>query len=239
MHRFYFDGQAPENLATLDAEESRHAVQVLRMRGGENVVLLDGQGGVYSAQIEKADAAGVTARILEQLPSRESETDITLYQGMPKADKMEWIIQKCTELGVKTFCPVMFSRCVKEMGKNPEKILNRWSRIAREAAKQCGRGRVPEILPPISAKELYQRLKEHELSLTAWEDAEGTRIAHVLENARDVALVIGPEGGLDEGEVEAMKQSGCRVVTLGSRILRTETAGMAAVSSILTLRGEL
>ena len=86
MHRFYFDGQAPENLATLDAEESRHAVQVLRMRGGENVVLLDGQGGVYSAQIEKADAAGVTARILEQLPSRESETDITLYQGMPKAD---------------------------------------------------------------------------------------------------------------------------------------------------------
>ena len=176
MHRFYFDGQAPDGLARLDAEESKHAVQVLRLRENESIVLLDGKGRVYSARIEEANAACVTARVEEELPNREAGVRITLYQGMPKADKMEWIIQKCTELGVTTFCPVMFSRCVKEMGKNPEKILNRWSRIAREAAKQCGRGLVPEILPPISMKEMEKRISGHEKALIAWEDAEGTRL---------------------------------------------------------------
>ncbi len=242
MHRFYFDETKRENdRVTLDETESKHAIQVLRLKKGAQVVLLDGLGGVFAGEIGDIGKAHVTATIKERLPDREPRTSVTLYQGLPKSDKLDFILQKCTELGVHAVQPVLFSRCVKEPGKNDEKNLQRLRRIAREAAKQCGRGQVPMVGQVRTFQELCDRVRGHGLTLVAWEEAQGARIADALAAAtsREIAVVIGPEGGIAPEEIEKLIEAGAKPVTLGARILRTETAGIAALASIFTLTGDM
>ncbi len=242
MHRFFFEEIHRDNdRVLLDEAESKHALTVLRLKKGSQIVLLDGLGGVFEAEIEDDGKQRVVARVTGRLPDNEAKTRVTLYQGLPKADKLELILQKCTELGVHALQPVLFERCVRDVGKNADKELQRLRRIAREAAKQCGRGQVPMVGQPKPFAELADRIRRHDIALVPWEEAQGTRIQDALGGARphDVALVIGPEGGIAPEEIHRLTALGAKTVTLGPRILRTETAGMAALASILTLTGDM
>ncbi len=242
MHRFFFDETRRENdRVILDEAESKHALQVLRLKKGARIVLMDGLGGVFEAEITDAGKQHVTAGILSPLPDREARTRVTLYQGLPKSGKLDLILQKCTELGVHAVQPVLFSRSVREPGKNPDKELQRLRRIAREAAKQCGRGQVPMVGQVRTFGEMVDRIRGHGLALVPWEEAQSVRIQDVLgaQAPLEIALVIGPEGGIAPEEIEQLTEAGAKAVTLGPRILRTETAGMAALASVLTLTGDL
>ena len=251
MHRFFFetcqafqnditDLSNQDNIVTLSQEESRHAAQVLRLTPGTEIVLLDGIGHVYSAHIISVKTPRVMARVAGALPNHEPIIKVTLYQGLPKADKMEWIAQKCTELGVHAIQPVYFSRCDKGPGKNNEKSNLRCQRIVRETVKQCGRGVVPAVAFPVAFEDALPMIRSHGLAFATWEEERKTRIADFFPpGARDIAIVIGPEGGITPAEVSRLVFSGAFPVTLGKRILRTETAGMAALASIMTLVGEL
>ena len=213
MHRFYADGLGEiGSLVTLSEEDARHASRVLRMQPGDAAELfLDGRR--FSAEIAEMTAEGVTARLISELPSTEATLRITLYQGLPKAEKMELIVQKAVELGAARVVPVAMKRCVVQLSaKDGAKKQERWQKIAREACKQsgrCARG----------------------YSLTAFHREH--------PEIRDLAVVIGPEGGMSADEIARMKDCGCQSVTLGARILRTETAGLCALSALFCLYGEL
>ncbi len=237
MHRFFAERTGPDT-AVLSKEESAHALRVLRMSAGDACqAILDGE--LYAAQIQDANEP-VTLFLAEKLPTTEAAVRITLYQGLPKGDKMEFILQKCTEIGVHRFVPVLFGRCVVKWDKKDnEKKLPRWQRIVQEAAKQSGRAVMPEVEAPITLKELFNRVESHDQVLVPWEEEKGNGIRKKWQGAQDVAIVIGPEGGMDEKEVAVLQEKGAAAVTLGPRILRTETAGMAAAVSLLTLSGDM
>lgn len=237
MHRFFAERSGPDT-AVLSKEESTHALRVLRMNEGDACqAILEGE--LYAAQIAQAGET-VVLSLMGKLPTTEAAVRITLYQGLPKGDKMEFILQKCTEIGVYRFVPVLFSRCVVKWDKKDnEKKLPRWQRIVQEAAKQSGRAVMPEVEAPITVKELMERMASHGQVLVPWEEEKGNGIRKKWQGVRDVAIVIGPEGGMDEKEVAAMQEMGAAAVTLGPRILRTETAGMAAAVSLFTLSGDM
>lgn len=242
MHRFYADeGGIVDGFVRLNAEDAHHAQRVLRMRVGEAAHIFCNEHR-YAAEITSMDD-GVTLRILQELPSTEAALRITLYQGLPKADKMELIVQKAVELGACRVVPVAMGRCVVQLNaKDGAKKQERWQKIAREACKQSGRCVMMPVDAPISFKELLRRLPEHAASIVPWEDAQGCSLAGFhRENptVQDIAIVIGPEGGISAEEVAQMKQAACRPVTLGPRILRTETAGLAAISALLCLYGDM
>ncbi len=238
MHRFFalrLDAQT----ARLDGDEARHALTVLRLEKGDHVrVVLD--GSLFDAVIVDT-SDGVLVSVGEEQPSPEPNTHITLYQGLPKGDKMDLLTQKCTEAGVWHIVPVQMPRCVVRLdGKDGEKKRERWQRIALEAAKQSGRTHIPEISAPISQKEMLLRLPAHGCALAPWEDARGVNVPAALARteAADIAIVIGPEGGMSADEMEALKGAGALPVTLGPRIFRTETAGLAALIMALSSRNE-
>ena len=237
MHRF-FASPLDEGRALLSPEESAHAMKVLRMHQGDPCQALM-EGEIYAASILEAGDQVILA-LGEKLPSPEPSLRITLYQGLPKGDKMEWICQKCTEAGIFRIVPVLFSRCVSKWEKkDDEKKLPRWQRITQEAAKQSGRALTPEIASPITLKQLCAALPGHELALVPWEDQKGNGIRRQFAGQKDIAVIIGPEGGMDAAEIEQMKAAGAVPVTLGPRIFRTETAGLAAVIALMTLSGDM
>lgn len=237
MHRF-FAQRMDEIHATLPPEEENHALKVLRLAIGD-VCQAQIDGHLFAAEITEI-APRVVLHLGEALPSPEPSVRVTLYQGLPKGDKMEYIAQKCTEAGITRIVPVLFSRCVaKWEKKDSEKKLPRWQRIAAEAAKQSGRAIVPEIGEPLSVKSLCQQLPGHGLALVPWEEQKGHGIAGQLNGQTDIAIVIGPEGGISQEEIQWLQAAGARPVTLGPRIFRTETAGLAALISLLTLTGDM
>lgn len=242
MHRFYADESGiADGLVRLNAEDAHHAQRVLRMKVGEEAQIFCDQRR-YTAQITDMDD-GVTLRILEELPSTEAALRITLYQGLPKADKMELITQKAVELGADRVVPVAMSRCVVQLNaKDGAKKQERWQKIAREACKQSGRCMMMPVDAPISFKELLRRLPTHAAAIVPWEDAQGYSLRSFHQqhpDVRDVAIVIGPEGGMSPEEIDQMKAASCQSVTLGPRILRTETAGLSTISALLCLYGDM
>ncbi|MGI6116254.1 16S rRNA (uracil(1498)-N(3))-methyltransferase [Luoshenia tenuis] len=247
MRRFITGpGQAGEPCVTLAGEEARHIGRVLRMQPGEQVMLLDGEGREAPYEIVGITAKEVALRACGPLvPSPcEPELRLTLYQALPKADKMEWIIQKGVELGAYAFCPVRTRNCVAriEKGADAQKKQARWQRIALEAAKQSGRARVSQVSLPLDFEEMLPRWQAHEAALVLYENEEQLDIVQALapvKHVKDIAILIGPEGGLARDEVAKLCQGGARAVGLGPRILRTETAGMAAASVIMALCGEM
>ena len=244
MHRFFTDDAGVANgSAHLEASDARHALKVLRLAKGDEVVLMDGRR-LYQAVI--ADTAGEMVRcdVTRELPSPEPGLRVTLYQGLPKADKLEWIVQKCTEAGVAQIVPVSLSRCVSQIagGKDAQKKQERWQRIAREAAKQSGRAVVPAVALPLSFETMLARLSSHKLVLVPWEEAQGRGPAAIYKNhagALDIAVIIGPEGGICSAEIERLKATGAVPITLGKRIFRTETAGLAAAIALFALWGDM
>ena len=237
MHRF-FAQRTGKNEAALLPEEETHALKVLRLQPGDACqALIDGR--IFAARIGETSPR-VLLTLTGELPSAEPSVRITLYQGVPKSDKMDFIVQKCTEIGVHCVVPVHFSRCVAQWtGKDTEKKLIRFRRIAAEAAKQCGRALIPEIAPPVAFSALPGLLSAHEIVFVPWEEAQGRGVRSFLRGQRDLAVVIGPEGGISPEEIDALTARGALPVTLGKRILRTETAGLAALASILTLTGDM
>lgn len=241
MHRFYAEGAPVDGLVRLSQEDAHHAARVLRMKEGDAAQLfLDGKR--YAAAIASIGDE-VQLRLGEELPSTEAQLRITLYQGLPKADKMELIIQKAVELGAHQVVPVAMSRCVVQLsGKDGARKQERWQKIAREACKQSGRCQMMQVDAPISMKELLARLPGHQAAIVPWEDARGYSLNAFHQehpHITDAAIVIGPEGGMSPEEVANMQEASCRSVTLGPRILRTETAGLCAISALMCLYGEM
>ena len=239
MHRFFADKSGiRDGMARLEAEDAAHALRVLRLQPGEKIHLFSG-GAAWLAEIGDI-ADGVSVRVLSPLQSPEASLRITLYQGIPKGEKMEYIVQKCTEAGVARIVPVDMPRCVARLEGKADKKLVRWNRIAREAAKQAFRPVTPEVAAPVSLRELPALLSAHQLALAPWEDArDGALRQLITPELTDLALVIGPEGGMSPEDVAPLLAAGAKAVTLGPRIFRTETAGLAAIVAAMAFSGNL
>ena len=243
MHRFYADPfPGPGSLVYLSPEDARHAVTVLRLKPGQHIEIIS-DFRRWEAEIAEAAGNTVSAAILSCLPSTEASLSVTLYQGLPKADKMDMIVQKATELGVVRIVPVLMSRCVvRPDPKDVPRKLERWRKIAREAGKQSGRCLIPEISEPVTLNRIADPANLPELNVVPWEEAAGYgplsfRSDHPVLSS--LGIVIGPEGGIEPDEVSRLQSAGFVPITLGKRILRTETAGLAAVSSFMGLYGEM
>ncbi len=240
-HRFYAEEASSPGSFLLSPEDAHHALRVLRLRPGDPVELF-AEGRRYTALLEESPGSGLSARILNELPSTEPRLEITLFQGLPKADKMEWIIQKGVELGLSRIVPVRMSRCVVRLEeRDVSRKLERWQRIAREAGKQAGRCRIPVIDPPLSLGDIPARAALLDACAVPWEECTGTgplAFSRSHPGIRSLGILIGPEGGIAPEEMDVLRSS-CQALTLGRRILRTETAGLAAAAAFLALYGEM
>ncbi len=236
MHRFYAEN-LNQGLAALTPEDARHALKVLRMSPGDEAELICG-GCRYRAVLRK-DAV---LEAVEALPSTEARLRITLYQGLPKADKMDWIVQKAVEIGIARIVPVMMERCIMKLGApDAAKKQERWQRIAREAGKQSGRCLLPEVAAPVLLRDLPRLASESEACVVPWEEARSMgplAFSKSHPGLRSLGILIGPEGGIDPLEIALLRNS-FQPLTLGPRILRTETAGLAAAAALLALQGEM
>ncbi len=242
MRRFFFN---PADISTdsafISGDEYKHIVQVLRCQTGESCLLLDGEGHEYPAVINAIEKDRVTFDVSDKIRNTsEPATRVTLYQGMPKSSKLDVIVQKCTELGVSAVVPFISERCIKLPDKGTDKKTDRLIRIAKEAVKQSRRALVPIVSTPINFDELLRRTAEHKLVILCYEEEAALSLKTVLtqNDAADIALVIGPEGGFSPEEAKALIKNGASAVTLGKRILRTETAGAAALAMIMYEKDE-
>lgn len=237
MHRFFIAQNAVEgSKAVITGEDVQHIAKVLRLRSGDAVMLCDGMKTEYAAVVERVEKESVLLQITETKPSAaEPETEITLYQGLPKAGKLETIIQKCVELGVHKVIPFDAERSVVKLSeKDFAKKLPRYQRVAYEAAKQSRRGIIPEVGGLIKLPK--EDISRYDLVLLAYEEERGMTLKQALSNRADakrIALIVGPEGGFAPEETEMLTERGAVSVSLGPRILRTETAGMAMLAMAL------
>lgn len=229
---------------TLKETDAHHIVNVLRMRAGEEIVLSDGSGNSFTALLENADHNGVSCVITQPLiEATASYPRITLVQGLPKGDKMDLIVQKGTELGLYGIIPLLSERVVVKLTEEKlTKRLERWRRIAVEAAKQCRRPDLPVISPPCSWSQALEKLPPTALALIPWEDEAQDSLKDFLREQPappEIFFFIGPEGGFSLPEVEGARKCGVCPVGLGPRILRTETAGLAVAAMLLYQWGDL
>ena len=244
MYHFFVAPEAlgsPEEGGTIliTGSDVNHIANVLRMRPGERLTVNGGEEYTYLCEIAALKPEAVECRVLSRERSEnELPVRITLYQGLPKSDKLEWIIQKAVELGADRVVPVVTERTVVKLDqKKAESRRGRWQAIAESAAKQCGRNRIPEVSMPLSLKEALKEAEGDDLKLIPYECASGTartrELVAGLRAGMRLAVMIGPEGGFALKEVETAKAAGFEPVSLGKRILRTETAGLAALSYMM------
>ena len=241
MHCFYIEPPV-DGVAALPKDEAKHAAKVLRLRPGDPVCAMDGAGHRWDAVIETV-GDGVTVRLTSPLPDNEPPVRVTLYQGVPKSEKLDLIAQKLTELGAQALVPVKMERCVVKLDeKDGKKRVERLERISYEATKQCRRANTLDISEPLTWKQAMLRMAGHDLLLVPWEDARGRRMKDAYYNhpdAKDIGIVIGPEGGMSEAEVDALRDLDALTVTLGPRILRTETASVVSAALAMQLWGDI
>lgn len=241
MTRFFLE-RVEGGQALLGKEDSHHLLRVMRAEAGAPFTVVAG-GMEYQCELESVADGLAVGRVREsRRAAGEPPVAITLFQGLAKGEKMETVIQHGTEIGISRFAPVTSARSVVKLEpKKAAERVERWQRIAREAAEQCRRGAVPEVSTLLTWKQAVARCGEFDLALVPWEEGgEGLRAALERKpDARKIALFIGPEGGLAPDEVALAREQGAIPVTLGPRILRTETAPLAAASAILFARGDL
>jgi 16S rRNA (uracil1498-N3)-methyltransferase len=246
MHKFFVPKNSiVDNNATIDGEDVKHIYKVLRLQVGDKVSVNNCEGKEYVGEITLIDKKEVIINLLEESSiNNESPIEVYLFQGMPKSTKMDLIVQKNTELGVKAITPVITERVVVKTELKEFKKVDRWNRIALEASKQSKRSLVPEINVPIEFDNLLEELKSMDLVVVPYENEDGYGIKKLVENIdktqiKKVAIIIGPEGGFEESEILKLKELGAGIVTLGPRILRTETAGFTCLSLIMYELGDL
>lgn len=229
----------------IDSEDAKHIKKVLRLDVGDTVTVCDGAGTDYTTKISAIEQNKIICDIMNSVKcDTEPRINITLYQGIPKASKMDYIIQKNTELGICNIVPVRLSRCVAKVedGASESKKIDRWQKIAYEAAKQSGRGIIPEIKSPMSLDEVLEAVRNDDLVFVPYECEEDGSLKRLIENnadAKNISFIIGPEGGFDITEIEKIKSAGIKTITLGKRILRTETAAEAVVSMLMYAYNEI
>jgi len=246
MYKFFVP---PENFSfdkvIITGDDVKHIYKVLRLSKGEKISINNLNGKEFIGEISSITKEKVTVKILElQDVISESSIDIQLYQGMPKASKMDGIVQKGTELGINKIIPLWTKRVIIRRDEASQNKVDRWRKISIEACKQCKRSKLPEIEQGIDMKELYLRLKNYDLIIVPYENSENYGIKAVKEKLRgkeikNIAIIIGPEGGFEEDEIEKLKALGGEIITLGPRILRTETAGVITAALIQYEFGDL
>jgi 16S rRNA (uracil1498-N3)-methyltransferase len=245
MHRFFIDlHQIAGPNVRFDDDQAHQMRRVLRLRPGDRVLALDGRGRQYEVALAEVTNARVMGKVTTTAEAAgEPAARLTLFQSLPRREKFEWVLQKGTEIGVARFAPVITRRSLVRDADDvtPEK-LERWRRIVKEAAEQSGRGRLPELRSPISFGEALEHLKDYAKAIFLWERAEQGSMTTSLAGlppAPAIALFIGPEGGYDEVEVDQARAAGAAIVSLGPRILRTETAAIVATALALGALGEM
>ncbi|MDF2485768.1 MAG: hypothetical protein K0R46_1936 [Herbinix sp.] len=246
MRRFYVNAnQITDQSVRIIGPDVNHIKNVLRMKQGEEIIICNGQGKDCYCIISKVSESEIIADIQTTKDTdTELKTRITLFQGLPKQDKMELIIQKAVELGVSEIVPVMTKRVIVKLDdkKKEEKKLERWQAIAEGAAKQSGRGMIPIIKPVQTYAQALDYAKTFDINIIPYENAKGMQftkeIMISLPKYNKVGVFIGPEGGFEESEIEKAMESGLHPITLGRRILRTETAGLAVLSMMVMVLEE-
>jgi 16S rRNA (uracil1498-N3)-methyltransferase len=240
MHRFFVDPeQIKDSIGKITNDDAHHIQRVLRLGVGEQITLCDGQGMDYLGLIQHIDKGLVEVKIVSETPNEtEAKIKVSLLQGIPKASKMETIIQKCVELGIYEVLPITTARTVVRISdeKDARKKAQRWQKVAEEAAKQSKRGMIPHVSLPIPFQQAVRECSS-DLKLLFWEEEKELSLHEVMHSQvsppKSIAMLIGPEGGLDNSEIELARQHGWLSLTLGSRIMRTETAGMAVLAAIM------
>ena len=241
MHRFFVEEPAMgEDSITITGGDVNHIKNVLRMSVGDKICVINGQNNKeYYCEITAVGNDAVDTRICEIRESdQELGNEIVLFQGLPKSDNMELIIQKAVELGVHTIVPVSTDRTVVKLdAKKEANKRKRWMSISESAAKQSGRLRIPEVTPVVSYREALEMAKKMDVRLIPYELAEGmekTReLMSSIQPGQSVAVFIGPEGGFESSEIEKAMEIGAWPITLGKRILRTETAGLVTLAMLV------
>lgn len=228
------------NAPFIEGDDASHIAKSLRMRIGEQLTVCDTNGTDFHCEISSINQSRVEFNILSEANTiSEPSISVTLFQCMPKSDKMDNVVKQTVELGITEITPVISSRCVSVPdAKSCQKKVERWQRIANEAAGQSGRGILPNVNEVISFKQMIKKLNNFDSVLIFYENG-GQPISTCNLDIKNAAIIIGPEGGFDEQEVETAKAGGATVCTLGKRILRTETAPLAALSAIMTLTGNM
>ena len=237
MHHFFVLPQAVEgDKVTITGPDVNHIRNALRMRQGESLLISDGEGNDYHCRISLIESGLVEARVIERRESRELPVRLYLFQGLPKSDKMELIIQKAVELGVYEIIPVITKNAVVKLDAKKERSrLERWQAISESAAKQSGRSKIPKVEKVMLLKEALEMAEGLDRILIPYENQSGIdtmrkALEETGEDTRSIAVFSGPEGGFDESESLLAKEQGAVPVSLGRRILRTETAGLAILS---------
>jgi len=217
-------------------------VRVLRMRPGEDMIICDGKGTDYKCRLVKADKDQVEAEVIEVVPCpAEPTVSVTVLCGLPKGDKTDYIIQKCVEAGAGRILFFNCDRCIAKPDE-PRKKVERWQRIAEEAAKQSGRGIIPEVDWCGEYVEALNVAMSHELPILMYEKGDREALNAVIDGGKDaktVALITGPEGGFAEYEADMAKVCGIHVCSMGERILRCETAPVVGVTAVMYATGNL
>ena len=238
MRRFFADSaDINGDSIVIRGEEARHMTGVVRMQPGDTFIAVDGSGIDYTCRITRTDGDVDTQIIARDKNIAEPDIRVTLYQAYPKSAKMQDVVQKAVELGAVGVVPFLSHRCVKRpKSTDSERLL----RVAMSAVKQCGRSVIPRVSDVLSFEDACACMKTHEQLIVCWEEETKTPLSNVLNtDVRDIGVVIGSEGGFEAWEVDAMTAAGGISVTIGPRILRTETAGIAVLAAIFYGRGQM
>lgn len=245
MPRFFVkSNQIKDNTISILGEDVRHIKNVLRKEVGTTIEICNQEDGKsYSCEITQLKNDEILCNIIKNLEDQDNKIKVDIYQGLPKSDKMELIIQKSVELGVNAIIPVNMKRCVVKIeAKDENKKIERWQKIAESAAKQCGRNVIPEIRKITTIQNIINLKENYDSIIVAYENEKQNYIKTELLNLKkqlsekdklNIAVVIGPEGGLEESDVEILRENGAKIVTLGTRILRTETVALNVLSIIM------
>lgn len=244
MPKFFINNnQIDNNTIIITGADVNHISNVLRMKIGEEIQVCDTEtANNYIVKLQNFEKEKIFCEIIKKIESEaESNINLKIFQGIPKSDKMELIIQKSTELGVKEIIPVQMERCVSKItSKDEKKKIERWQKIAEMASKQSGRDIIPKISNSIKIKDICKLINELDILIVPYEKAENYTFKDAIEEIKNknikepsIGIVIGPEGGFDYNEIELLKNAGAKIVTLGKRILRTETVALAMSSVIM------
>lgn len=243
MPRFFISSESvADGSFTLYPDDIKHIINVLRMKEGEVLTLCDSKGFDYKCKIKDISKNSISLELISKDKSvSEPDVKITLYQGIPKQDKMELIIQKAVELGIYRIVPVDTERAIVSLKGKEDKKISRWQKIAESASKQSGRGIIPEIAPVMTFTEAVTEASREGLAFIPYELEEEKMLSTIIKGFSEetMSYFIGPEGGFSEKEIALAKDHKIIPVSLGKRILRTETAGLAVLSAIMYELGEL
>ncbi len=239
LHRFFIRPECvSDDSVSIYGSDARQICSVLRLSSGDRIAALDGTGHIYTAEITKASPAAVVAMIMKKSElDTEPRVKIALAQSLPKGNKLEFILQKGTEIGVAEFQIMTSARTIpKVSAESADKKIVRWQRVVKEAAEQSFRARIPTVEGISSLEEVCRQIQNYDLAICLWEDESQISFKKLLSensSAQSVLLIVGPEGGFEEKEAQMMQESGAGTATLGKRILRCETAAIVATAVVL------